>query len=55
MDKLNVPRDEQKYVLTFCSKGILAVIMLWLADDCKEPIDRIMNIIMKYTPTGNVK
>lgn len=55
MDKLNVPRDEQKYVLTFYSKGILAVIMLWLADDCKEPIDKIMNIIMKYTPTGNVK
>ena len=55
MDKLNVPRDEQKYALSFYSKGILAVIMLWLADDCKEPIDKIMNIIMKYTPIGNVK
>ena len=55
MDKLIVPRDEQKYGLSFYSKGILAVIMLWLADDCKEPIDKIMNIIMKYTPTGNVK
>lgn len=55
MDKLNVARSEQKYLLSFYSKGIMAIIMVWLSDDCKDPIDDIMNIILKYTPTNQVK
>ncbi len=47
MDKFNIKKEEQRYILEFYSKGILAIILEWLKNNCKDEINDVIKVILK--------
>lgn len=47
LDKLNQPEIEKKYLIAFYIKGVMAIVTIWLENDCKESIEDIISIIEK--------
>ncbi|MGN0243043.1 MAG: TetR/AcrR family transcriptional regulator [Lachnospiraceae bacterium] len=45
MDRFSVSEDEKKYMLSFYMNGILAVIRIWISDNCEDDIGFIIKII----------
>ncbi len=45
MSRFNIPENEKMFVISFYINGIIAIIKLWLAGDCKEDIEFISGII----------
>ena len=45
--KHNVPKNEQNYLIEFYTRGVSAIVNLWLNNECIDPIDNIVNIILK--------
>lgn len=48
LDKYQVDEDERRYILAFYMKGLMAIIMEWLKDDCEDPVEYIISLIQKY-------
>lgn len=48
LNRFNVPPREQEYVMRFHISGIMAIIQLWLEQDCREPVEFISSVIQKY-------
>ena len=46
LSKYGVKENEKKYIFEFYTQGILAVVMKWVHDDCKDSIENISNIII---------
>lgn len=44
-----IPKEEKEYILQFYIRGVLAIILEWLKNDCLDDIEKIINIIMKCT------
>ena len=49
MTHFGVPEEEKKYVFAFYTQGTVASIGKWLEDDCRDDVDRIIDIIMRHT------
>ena len=47
LDRFNFPENEREYVLKFYLTGITAIVMEWLKNNCKEPIEDITRIIIE--------
>lgn len=47
LDKFLVPKNEQKYMLSFYLSGMGAVMRDWIKNDCKEEIKTVINILIK--------
>lgn len=47
LNRFNVPPSEQEYVMRFHISGIMAIIQLWLEQDCREPVDFISSLIRR--------
>lgn len=47
MERFGIAQDERKYFAEFYIHGIIAIITVWLKNDCEMPIDRLMSIIIK--------
>ncbi len=47
LERFDFPTAEREYILKFYLTGITAVVMEWLKNDCKEPIDIISKIIIQ--------
>lgn len=47
LDRFNVPKHEQIYLIKFYLSGMGAVIMEWIKNNCKDPIETIVNILTK--------
>lgn len=45
--RFNVPKNERKYRITFALKGVGAIIMEWVKNDCKESVEEMTEIIVK--------
>ena len=45
LDKFGVEEEKKPYVFTFFTQGVLAIVMKWVEDDCREEVDFIMNLI----------
>ena len=45
LDRFNYPADDRRYVMMYYLNGINAIILEWIKDDCKKPIDDISKII----------
>lgn len=45
--KHNVPKQEQNYLIEFYTRGVSAIVNLWLNNECEDSIDDIVNIILK--------
>ncbi len=48
LERFNVPEKEKNYLLAFYVNGIIAIIKEWIDQDCKDSIEDIINIIIKY-------
>ncbi len=47
VNKHHVPKDEQSYLIEFYTKGVSSIVNLWLNNECVDPIDNIVNVILK--------
>lgn len=46
INKFNVPKEEQPYIIEFFTRGVVGIVSAWLKNDCNESIDNIVNIIL---------
>ena len=54
LTRFHYPPDEIGYVIAFYVNGLIAVVMEWIKNDCREEIPVIIGIIHKVTlPNGN--
>ena len=53
LDRFLVPREEQKYMMSFYLNGMSAVMIEWIKNDCKVEIQTILNILMKCLNLGD--
>ena len=49
LSHFGVSEEEKKYVFAFYTQGTVAIIGKWLEDDCRDDIDRIIDLIMRHT------
>lgn len=54
LDRFLVPKNEQKYMISFYLSGMSAVMRDWIKNDCKEEIQTIMNILTKCLNIGDM-
>ena len=47
LDKFSVPKNEQKYMISYYLSGMGAVMIEWIKNDCKEDIQIIIDILTK--------
>lgn len=53
LKRFEVPEAFQKYYIAYYIEGIIAIIKVWLNDDCKEPIENMVEVIVKCVyPSG---
>ena len=45
LDKYGVPSNEQEYIFSFFSYGLVAIIQKWIENDCKDDIDDMAKLI----------
>lgn len=50
LEKLNVPKAERQYIMSFYINGITAMVFDWLNDGCRLTIDELISIIIKCIP-----
>lgn len=50
LEKLNVPKDERQYIMSFYINGITAMVFDWINDGCRMTIDELVSIIIKCIP-----
>ena len=53
LDRFLVPREEQKYMMSFYINGMSAVMIEWIKNDCKVEIQTILNILTKCLNLGD--
>ena len=54
LDRYSVPKNEQKYMMSFYLSGMSAVMRDWIKNDCKEEIQTIINILAKCLNLNNL-
>ena len=47
LNRFLVPKNEQKYMMSFYLSGMGALMIEWIKNDCKEDIQTIINILLK--------
>ncbi len=54
LDRFLVPKNEQKYMISFYLSGMSSVMIEWIKNDCKENIQTILNILTKCLNLGDM-
>ena len=54
LNRFLVPKNEQKYMMSFYLSGMGALMVEWIKNDCKEDIQTIINILMKCFNLGDM-
>ena len=54
LNRFLVPKNEQKYIMSFYLSGMGALMIEWIKNDCKEDIQTIINILMKCFNLGDM-
>lgn len=47
LERFNFSNDEKKYIMAFYINGLIAIVMEWLKNDCKDTIEELTNIMIK--------
>ncbi len=50
LERYGVEESERSYIMAFYIRGLMAVIDVWLKNDCAEPIEKLIPIIRKCIP-----
>ena len=45
MSRFNIPPEQQRYFIDYYINGVMAIIRRWLAEDCKDSVEMICNVI----------
>lgn len=53
LDRFQVPRDEQVYMMDFFIQGCMAIVRRWVNNKCREPVEQIESIIMQCIRPGS--
>ena len=53
LDRFLVPKNEQKYIMSFYLSGLGTIMIEWIKNNCKEEISTIVNILIKCLNLGN--
>lgn len=54
LDRFLIPKNEQKYMMSFYLSGIGSVLKDWIKNDCKEEMQNILDIITKCINLKNM-
>ena len=54
LNRFLVPKNEQKYMMSFYLSGMGALMIEWIKNDCKEDIQTIINILLKCFNLGEM-
>ena len=54
LNRFLVPKNEQKYMMSFYLSGMGALMVEWIKNDCKEDIQTIINILLKCFNLGDM-
>ncbi|HBJ19257.1 MAG TPA: hypothetical protein DDY70_05945 [Clostridiales bacterium] len=49
--RFSVPAEEREYAMSFYLQGIAAVVARWLAADCRDPMERVVTVILRCIPS----
>ena len=55
LDRYQVPVEDRRYMMAFYIQGMMAIIMEWLKDDCKDSMEHIMAVIQRCVTQPQVK
>lgn len=51
--RLGVPAEQREYLVAFFLHGVLAMVAHWMENDCKEPVEFLVQLILHCsTPPG---
>lgn len=53
LDRFLVPKEEQRYMMSFYLNGMSAVMIEWIKNDCKEEFSTILKILTKCLNLGD--
>ncbi len=45
LNRFHVKSEDQEYMFAFYVEGIIAIVKMWIKDDCQRPIEEIVEII----------
>lgn len=54
LNRFLVPKNEQKYMMSFYLSGMGALMIEWIKNDCKEDMQTIINILLKCFNLGDM-
>ena len=54
LNRFLVPKNEQKYMMSFYLSGMGALMVEWIKNDCKEDIQTIISILLKCFNLGDM-
>ena len=54
LNRFLVPKNEQKYMMSFYLSGIGALMIEWIKNDCKEDMQTIISILLKCFNLGDM-
>ena len=54
VNRFLVPKNEQKYMMSFYLSGMGSLMVEWIKNDCKEDIQTIVNILTKCLNLGDI-
>ncbi len=47
MDRYKVPEQKKPFLMSFTIDGIIGIVKVWLKNDCQEPIEFVLDIIIE--------
>lgn len=52
LDRYGVPEADRPYLMAYHLKGLMAIISLWLENDCADPVSHIVSVIQQCVKRG---
>ena len=47
MERFQIPKNERKYLATYYIHGLIAIVNLWVNNDCQDSVEQISQIMTK--------
>ena len=54
LDRFSIPKNEQKYMMSFYLAGMSAIMISWIKNDCKDDMESIVNILLRCLNLGDL-
>lgn len=53
LNRFQVPENERPYMLAFYIHGMMAIVMQWLENECRDEVEQIAELIQRYVMNSN--